>query len=178
VGLAKARVQRLGYMSRSFAATAPSTGALRCHHRFGRWSASSGSLEAPARAERAARHSCPYQTLIRVRRIDEDGFDEEDFSAVAFVPVIGAEGWPDAGKPEPPNAQDAGSAAGLLMPERRAQSIQTRLTAETALPFGDLDALARPAMRCRGSWFEETGAVTARPDTHPYGPDEIYPFGF
>jgi erythromycin esterase-like protein len=26
-------------------------------------------------------------------------------------------------------------------------------------------------------WFEETQAVSARPDTHPHGPDETYPFG-
>ena len=26
-------------------------------------------------------------------------------------------------------------------------------------------------------WFEETRAVSARPDAHPHGPDETYPFG-
>jgi hypothetical protein len=26
-------------------------------------------------------------------------------------------------------------------------------------------------------WFEETQAVSARPDAHPHGPDETYPFG-
>ena len=33
------------------------------------------------------------QTLLRVRRTGEDKFEEEDHGAVAFVPLIGAEGW-------------------------------------------------------------------------------------
>jgi protein-L-isoaspartate(D-aspartate) O-methyltransferase len=93
-----------------------------------------------------------YQCLIRVRRMGEDAFEEEDFGPVAFVPLIGAEGWSEKGEPRPPeiDAQETGFAAGLLVPERRARSIQTgvsRVIAEAAEFFGDLDALARLAMR-------------------------------
>jgi protein-L-isoaspartate(D-aspartate) O-methyltransferase len=92
-----------------------------------------------------------YQCLIRVRRMGEDAFEEEDFGPVAFVPLIGAEGWSEKGEPRPPeiDAQETGFAAGLLVPERRARSIQTgvsRVIAEAAELFGDLDALARLAM--------------------------------
>jgi protein-L-isoaspartate(D-aspartate) O-methyltransferase len=33
------------------------------------------------------------QTLIRVRRVDENDYLEERFLAVQFVPLVGAEGW-------------------------------------------------------------------------------------
>jgi protein-L-isoaspartate(D-aspartate) O-methyltransferase len=35
------------------------------------------------------------QTLLRVRRTGPDSWDEEDLGPVAFVPLIGAEGWRD-----------------------------------------------------------------------------------
>ena len=113
-----------------------------------------------------------YQSLIRVRRMGEDAFEEEDFGPVAFVPLIGAEGWPEKGEPRPPkiDAQETGFAAGLLVPERRAKSIQTgvsRVIAEAAEPFGDLDALARLAMR-----FSDRRVVLLGEATH--GSAEFY----
>ena len=33
------------------------------------------------------------QNLVKVRRIGDDGFDQEDLGAVRFVPLIGEEGW-------------------------------------------------------------------------------------
>ena len=102
-------------------------GAVRRHHRLGRRPAGARGLEASARAEwhgsssPSARHG--YQTLIRVRRTGEDSFEEEDFGAVTFVPLIGEEGWPE---PEPPRKRrsmrkTSGFAAGLLVPAKRAQ---------------------------------------------------------
>lgn len=35
------------------------------------------------------------QTLLRIRRIDENEFTEEDLGGVRFVPLIGAAGWED-----------------------------------------------------------------------------------
>jgi protein-L-isoaspartate(D-aspartate) O-methyltransferase len=35
------------------------------------------------------------QNLLRVRRTGQDSWREEDLGAVAFVPLIGEEGWPD-----------------------------------------------------------------------------------
>jgi protein-L-isoaspartate(D-aspartate) O-methyltransferase len=94
-----------------------------------------------------------HQTLLLVRRVDEDIFEEEDHGAVAFVPLIGAEGWvePEETKHETViDAESSGFAHGLLMPAQRAKAIRTRLShliAEAAEPFGDLDELARLAER-------------------------------
>ena len=41
------------------------------------------------------------QKLIRVRRISEDKYQEEDLGAVRFVPLIGAAGWEDEGAAKP-----------------------------------------------------------------------------
>jgi protein-L-isoaspartate(D-aspartate) O-methyltransferase len=88
-----------------------------------------------------------HQTLYLVRRIDEDNFEEEDHGSVAFVPLIGSEGWAEPEKEEEPavDAEPSGFAHGLLVPERRAKSIRTRLgrlIAEAAEPFGDFGELA------------------------------------
>jgi len=94
-----------------------------------------------------------HQTLLLVRRIDEDSFEEEDHGGVSFVPLIGAEGWVEPGKAKQETAIDAeasGFANGLLMPARRAKAIRTELShliAEAAEPFGDLDELTSLAER-------------------------------
>jgi protein-L-isoaspartate(D-aspartate) O-methyltransferase len=94
-----------------------------------------------------------HQTLLLVRRIDEDNFEEEDHGAVSFVPLIGAEGWvePEEARRETAiDAQSSGFADGLLVPAQRARAIRTKLShliAEAAEPFGDLDELARLAER-------------------------------
>jgi protein-L-isoaspartate(D-aspartate) O-methyltransferase len=89
-----------------------------------------------------------YQTLMRVRRTGEHSFEEEDFGAVAFVPLIGEEGWAEPEreriKEAPVDAEPTGFAAGLLLPAKRALTIHNRLSrlmAETAEPFGDLHEL-------------------------------------
>jgi protein-L-isoaspartate(D-aspartate) O-methyltransferase len=94
-----------------------------------------------------------HQTLYLVRRVDEDNFEEEDHGAVAFVPLIGAEGWVDPDKAKRETAIDArssGFADGLLLPAHRAKAIRGKLSnliAEAAEPFGDLGELARQAER-------------------------------
>jgi protein-L-isoaspartate O-methyltransferase len=35
------------------------------------------------------------QRLVRVTRTEADEYEHEDLEGVAFVPLIGAEGWPD-----------------------------------------------------------------------------------
>jgi protein-L-isoaspartate(D-aspartate) O-methyltransferase len=87
-----------------------------------------------------------YQTLMRVTRTGEDSFEDENFGAVAFVPLIGEQGWaePERAKEPDTDAQPSGFAAGLLRPEQRALTIHnrvSRLMAEAAEPFGDLHEL-------------------------------------
>ena len=91
-----------------------------------------------------------YQTLLRVTRTGEDSFEEEDFGAVAFVPLIGEQGWADPERDKEPDKEahiderPSGFAAGLLRPEQRALTIHnrvSRLMAEAAEPFGDLHEL-------------------------------------
>jgi protein-L-isoaspartate(D-aspartate) O-methyltransferase len=86
------------------------------------------------------------QTLMLVRRTGENRFEEEDFGAVAFVPLIGEEGWaePERAKATSVDATPSGFAEGLLVPAKRALTIRTRvskLMAEAAEPFGDLHEL-------------------------------------
>lgn len=86
------------------------------------------------------------QTLLRVTRRSVDKFEEEDFGAVAFVPLIGAEGWTDSGetKAQAVGAEPPGFASGLLLPGTKARAVRGRLSgimAEAALPFGDLHEL-------------------------------------
>ncbi len=35
------------------------------------------------------------QRLVKVRRLDNGRFEETDIGAVSFVPLIGAQGWPE-----------------------------------------------------------------------------------
>ena len=112
------------------------------------------------------------QALLRVRRLDEDEFDEEDFGAVAFVPLIGEEGWKDAEQKAEAgiDAQETGFASGLLLPAQRAKTIRTglsRLIAQHAEPFGDLDELAGLAER-----FADRRVVLLGEATH--GTAEFY----
>ena len=94
-----------------------------------------------------------HQTLLLVRKIDTDTFEQEDHGAVAFVPLIGEEGWVEPGLAKKETRIDAaasGFADGLLIPSQRARTIRdriSRLIAEAAEPFLDLDELAALAER-------------------------------
>jgi erythromycin esterase-like protein len=115
-----------------------------------------------------------YQTLMRVRRTGKDSFKEEDFGAVGFVPLIGEEGWAEPErervKEAPVDAEPTGFAAGLLLPAKRAVTIQNRLSrlmAETAEPFGDLHELCNLVER-----FSDRKVVLLGEATH--GTAEFY----
>jgi protein-L-isoaspartate(D-aspartate) O-methyltransferase len=113
-----------------------------------------------------------HQTLLLVRRLGEDEFEEEDHGGVTFVPLIGAEGWvePSQAKEAKIDAQSSGFAEGLLIPAQRAKAIRTRvshLIAEAAEPFGDLDELATLAER-----FADRRVVLLGEATH--GTAEFY----
>jgi erythromycin esterase-like protein len=94
-----------------------------------------------------------HQTLLLVRRVDEETFEQEDHGAVTFVPLIGEEGWgaPEKAKQETQiDAETSGFANGLLIPSQRAKTVRTNLShliADAAEPFGDLDELAAFAER-------------------------------
>jgi protein-L-isoaspartate(D-aspartate) O-methyltransferase len=94
-----------------------------------------------------------HQRLLLVRRIGEDKFEQEDHGAVTFVPLIGAEGWTEPEQAQRETGIDAhssGFARGLLVPAQRAKTVRTRLSrliAETAEPFSDLNELADLAER-------------------------------
>ncbi|MDX2317559.1 MAG: protein-L-isoaspartate(D-aspartate) O-methyltransferase [Hyphomicrobiaceae bacterium] len=95
----------------------------------------------------------PQQTLLLVRRVDAETFEEEDHGAVTFVPLIGEEGWEGPDKAKAATNVDAatsGFANGLLTPSQPAKTARTKLShiiADAAEPFGDLDELASLAER-------------------------------
>ncbi len=73
-----------------------------------------------------------HQTLLRVRRTGEDNFEEEDFGAVAFVPLIGAEGWVEPGaRSERPRStrKPPASPMGCSCRRKRADSSVTNASA-------------------------------------------------
>jgi protein-L-isoaspartate(D-aspartate) O-methyltransferase len=114
------------------------------------------------------------QTLIRVRRTGSDSFEEGDFGAVVFVPLIGEQGWiePELEQATAPQleAEPSGFAAGLLLPAKRALTIRSRvsqLMAEAAEPFGDLHELSDLAER-----FSDHRVVLLGEATH--GTAEFY----
>ncbi|ODR97688.1 protein-L-isoaspartate O-methyltransferase [Methyloceanibacter superfactus] len=114
-----------------------------------------------------------HQTLLLVRRIGEDSFEQEDHGGVTFVPLIGEEGWeaPETAKAETSiDAETSGFANGLLIPSQRAKTTRTTLShviADAAEPFGDLDELAAMAER-----FADRRVVLLGEATH--GTAEFY----
>jgi protein-L-isoaspartate(D-aspartate) O-methyltransferase len=113
-----------------------------------------------------------HQMLLMLRRIDKDEFEQEDYGAVTFVPLIGAEGWvePEQAKATKIDAKTSGFADGLLVPSQRARVIRSKISnliAESAEPFGDLDELAALAER-----FADKRVVLLGEATH--GTAEFY----
>jgi protein-L-isoaspartate(D-aspartate) O-methyltransferase len=112
------------------------------------------------------------QALIRVRRTGEEDFEEEDFGAVAFVPLIGEAGWaePRQEKQKALDAEPSGFAEGLLLPGARMRPARSRIShvmAQAAEPFGDLDELASLSER-----FADRRVVLLGEATH--GTGEFY----
>ncbi len=178
--LARRRLQRLGYGNVEII-VADGTKGLPAHAPFQAIVVSAGGPQIPEALKRqldiGGRLVIPVgarglQTLVRVRRVGDDEFEEEDFGAVAFVPLIGAEGWPEPGRATEPDldAEPSGFAAGLLKPHQRALTITNRLSrlmAEAAEPFGDLAELADLAER-----FADRRVVLLGEATH--GTAEFY----
>jgi protein-L-isoaspartate(D-aspartate) O-methyltransferase len=107
-----------------------------------------------------------HQSLLLVRRVGDDEFEEEDHGAVTFVPLIGEEGWrePEEAKRETAiDAESSGFAQGLLIPKQRARAIRTKLShliSEAAEPFGDLKELDALAERFSQSQVVLLGEAT------------------
>ena len=69
------------------------------------------------------------QRLLRVTRTGEHAFDEEELMAVAFVPLVGEEGW-EEGAERPAKARPSGT--------RRPVKSLPRLIAERCEPFDEI----------------------------------------
>ncbi|MGZ3441167.1 MAG: erythromycin esterase family protein, partial [Polyangia bacterium] len=66
------------------------------------------------------------QRLVRIRRVAETHFTEEDLGAVRFVPLVGAQGW-------------AAPVAVASAPEPRGAHAIARLIAESCEPMADIE---------------------------------------
>ena len=178
---ARARVQRLGYENVKIIC-GDGTKGLPEHAPFDAIIVSAGGPRVPEALKQqlavGGRLVIPvgrdiHQILLRVRRVSEDMFEQEDHGAVTFVPLIGEEGWggPEKAKEETQiDAETSGFANGLLIPSQRAKTIRTNLShliADVAEPFGDLDALA-----CLSERFADRRVVLLGEATH--GTAEFY----
>ena len=173
--LARARLKRLGYANAEII-IADGTKGLPEEAPFQAIIVSAGGPQVPEALKQqlaiGGRLIIPigqfgFQTLMRVRRIGKDSFEEEDFGAVAFVPLIGEEGWAEPERERVKEAQvdaePSGFAAGLLLPAKRALTIHnrvSRLMAETAEPFGDLHELCDLVERFSGRRVVLLGEAT------------------
>ncbi len=178
--LARQRVARLGYNNAEIIC-ADGTKGLPEHAPFDAIIVSAGGPKVPEPLKNqlaiGGRLVIPVgrgtsQTLIRVRRTGEDEFEEEDFGAVAFVPLIGEAGWaePKGEKKKALDAEPSGFAEGLLLPGARTRPARSRIShvmQQAAEPFGDLDELASLAER-----FADRRVVLLGEATH--GTGEFY----
>src|SRR4051812_12864140 len=64
-----------------------------------------------------------YQTLIKLTRKSESGFEEENLGAVAFVPLIGERGWTEDGRRSATN-HVAGRSRGHSLPDMIANAAE------------------------------------------------------
>jgi protein-L-isoaspartate(D-aspartate) O-methyltransferase len=180
--LARARLKRLGYANADII-IADGTKGLPEEAPFQAIIVSAGGPYVPEALKQqlaiGARLIIPigpfgFQTLMRVRRTGEDRFEKEDFGAVAFVPLIGEEGWTkperERAKEAPVDAEPSGFAEGLLLPAKRALTIHnriSRLMVDAAEPFGDLHELSDLVER-----FSDAKVVLLGEATH--GTAEFY----
>jgi protein-L-isoaspartate(D-aspartate) O-methyltransferase len=73
------------------------------------------------------------QRLLLVRRVGDSKYRETDLGPVRFVPLIGAEGWPEASSApssSPPQAK----------PQRRTAATAAEIVAHSAEPFAGIDS--------------------------------------
>lgn len=71
------------------------------------------------------------QVLVRVTRAGEDDFREETLTEVRFVPLIGAEGWPEEGRVLPATTPTRTRPGG--------DAVVSKLVRETAEPITDIE---------------------------------------
>ncbi|XSG82945.1 MAG: protein-L-isoaspartate(D-aspartate) O-methyltransferase [Methyloligella sp. ZOD6] len=177
--LARSRIARLGYDNveiicgdgtkglpdeEPFDAIIVSAGGPRVPEALKRQLAPGGQLVIPVGTGR-------MQELIRVTRNEDDTFEEESFGGVAFVPLIGAEGWPDAEAVAEETAEIDSQPGPLAAPIQARRTRQKRgpsqLMAEAAEPFGELEELAAMIDR-----FADRRVVMLGEATH--GTSEFY----
>lgn len=98
------------------------------------------------------------QTLVRVMRVDEDEYAEEDLGPVRFVPLVGAEGWGGDGDGKSNGRGGRGRPVSILVPAGKV----SRLIREAAEPFARLeDADLGPLMeRVKGCRVVLIGEAT------------------
>src|SRR5919201_4542291 len=77
-----------------------------------------------------------YQTLIKLTRKSDTEFEEENLGAVAFVPLIGEQGWAEDGRRAATN-HVPGVSRGRKLPEMIADAAEP-LPAFDDLAFGQL----------------------------------------
>ncbi len=81
--------------------------------------------------------SAQAQTLLRIRRVSETEFIEEDLGGVRFVPLVGAAGWEDEAGTTPAQPSAAGEPLAQPVPALIAQGCEPFESIDTA----DLEAL-------------------------------------
>jgi len=175
--LARSRIEALGYENvqilhgdgtkglpdeEPFDAIIVSAGGPRVPEALKQQLAPGGRLVIPVGSGRS-------QQLIRVTREENEVFEEESFGGVAFVPLIGEEGWQDelADRPAEMDARPAHIPAPLHARHTPRKRSLSQLMAESAEPFADLDELA--AMTDR---FADRRVVMLGEATH--GTSEFY----
>jgi len=73
------------------------------------------------------------QRLVRITRVDEHRYEQEELLAVAFVPLVGEEGWSEGGeRPARERERPAPAAPARPLPE---------LLAAACEPFHDIDSI-------------------------------------
>jgi protein-L-isoaspartate(D-aspartate) O-methyltransferase len=75
------------------------------------------------------------QRLVRVTRVDENEFEQEDLLPVRFVPLIGEQGWQEGEFPQPPRRGPRRAPVRALRPEL---TLAERI-AQAAEPFASLE---------------------------------------
>ena len=101
------------------------------------------------------------QNLVKVRRLGEEDFEQEDLGPVRFVPLIGEHGWRDGGGPgEAPSTsieERIGAAAEPLPP------LEDVAFAESFDRFGDVRVvLLGEASHGTSEFYRARAAITAR----------------
>ena len=84
------------------------------------------------------------QRLVRIRRVSEDGYEQEDLGAVAFVPLVGAAGWEDEA------AQRAATGARTTPAMRLAKAAEPFTDVATAALDGLLHRIGEARVVCIG----------------------------